>query len=301
MPAHAFIQLGYWDEAAATDRRAWDVSVQWAARRGASVVMRDFHSLTWLHYAWTQQGRFKEAQGALALVDEAMKAVKPSDTVGGHHYSDSTIGRGIGPEALRNDRGSMRARYIIESERWSEMKGQTTFDGIDELFALGYSAAMLKDPKRVEAVIGEFRKASAPGQPFELREQAEILLHEMQAIHLFAQGRHPDAFAEMDRATALQARMPKPIGRPFPVKGADELYGDLLLQAGRPQAAVEWYERTLRRTPNRSRALIGLARARSDMGDAAGSRKVWAQLLQNWKNADPGLPELQEARGMTGH
>ena len=84
-------------------------------------------------------------------MDEALRTVKPSDVVGGHHYTDSAIGRGIGPEALRNDRGSMRARYVIESARWEEMKGQTTFDGIDELFALGMSAAKLGDRARVEA------------------------------------------------------------------------------------------------------------------------------------------------------
>ena len=39
----------------------------------------------------------------------------------------------------------MRARYIIESERWSEMKGQSIFDNIDELFALGLSAVNLGD------------------------------------------------------------------------------------------------------------------------------------------------------------
>ena len=233
MPAHAFVQLGYWDEAAASDRASWDASVQWAARRGASNAMRDFHSLTWLHYEWTQLGRFKEAAGALALVDEALRTVKPSDEIGGHHYADSAIGRGIGPEALRNDRGSMRARYIIEGARWSEMKGQSTFDGIDELFALGMSAAKLGDRTRVEAAIEELTKASSPGQPAELREQAEIMLCEMQAMHLFAQGRQPEALAQMDRATLLQGRMPKPIGRPFPVKGADELYGELLLEAGR--------------------------------------------------------------------
>jgi tetratricopeptide (TPR) repeat protein len=296
MPAHAFIQLGLWDEAAATDRRSWDASVQWAARRGFSAAMRDFHSLTWLHYEWTQLGRFKEAKGALNLVEEALRTVKPTDAIGGHHYSDSAIGRGIGPEALRNDRGSMRARYVIESARWDEMKGQGSFDGIDELFALGFSAAKLGDRARVEAAIEELGKASAPGQPAELREQAEIMLHEMQAIHLFAQGRHADAFAEMDRATLLQGRMPKPIGRPFPVKGADELYAELLLEAGRPQAAIEWFDRTLRRTPNRSRALIGLARAKRNAGDAAGSRRAYQQFLLNWAGADPDMPELKEAR-----
>lgn len=300
MPAHAFVQLGYWEEAAATDTASWEASVQWAARRGLSVAMRDFHSLTWLHYEWTQLGRFREAAGALALVDEAIRTAKPTDEVGGHHYTDSAIGRGIGPEALRLDRGSMRARYIIESERWAEMQGQGSFDGIDELFALGMSAAMLADRARVEAAIGELRKASAPGQPAELREQAEIMLHEMQAMHLFAQGRHADAFLEMDRATLLQARMPKPIGRPYPVKGADELYGELLLQANRPQAAIEWFEKTLRRTPNRSRAVLGLARARRNAGDSAGSRQAYQQFLQNWRAADPGLPELREARDAVG-
>jgi tetratricopeptide (TPR) repeat protein len=154
----------------------------------------------------------------------------------------------------------------------------------------------LGDRARVEAAIEELRMASAPSQPAELREQAEIMLLEMQALHLFAQGRHADAFQQMDRATMLQGRMPKPIGRPFPVKGADELYGELLLEAGRPQAAVEWFDKALRRTPNRSRAVLGLARARAKAGDMAGSRKAYEQFLQNWRNADPNLPELKEAR-----
>ena len=94
----------------------------------------------------------------------------------------------------------MRARYIIESERWSEMKGQTTFDNIDELFALGLSAVNLGDAARVRSVIDELRKASAPAQPAELREQAEVMLREMEALDLFAQGRHAEAFAAMDRA-----------------------------------------------------------------------------------------------------
>ena len=103
----------------------------------------------------------------------------------------SEIGRGSNEAALRNDRGSMRARYIIESERWSEMKGQSTFDNIEELFALGLSAVNLGDAARVRVVIDEFRKASAPSQPAELREQAEVMLREMEALDLFAQGRQP--------------------------------------------------------------------------------------------------------------
>src|SRR5687768_5508470 len=213
MPAHAFLQVGFWDDAAASDEASWNASIAWAKRRGLSIASRDYHSLAWLQYEWTQQGRFSKTREAIALVDQALKA-GPSPSAkatadthapsplhsGGHGYGEqSEIGRGSGEAALRNDRGSMRARYIIESERWQEMKGQSTFDNIEELFALGLSAVNLADAARVRVVIDEFRKASAPAQPAELREQAEIMLREMEALDLFAQGRHPAAFALMDR------------------------------------------------------------------------------------------------------
>jgi len=300
MPAHAFLQLGHWDEAAASDQASWDASVAWASRKGFSVALRDFHSLTWLQYEWTQQGRFKQAVDVVKLVDEAMNVVGTTGTVGGHHYADSEIGRGSGPMALRNDRGSMRARYVIESERWSELKGQGSFDNIDELFALGMSAVKLGDLARTSAAIDLFQKAAAPGQDAGLREQAEIMRQELEALLALARGRQQEALAAMDAATALQARMPKPIGRPFPVKGADELYGEILLHVGRPKDALAWFERTLTRTPNRSRAVLGVARAAAKVGDDMKSRAAYKQFLNNWRLADPGLAELQEARTGSG-
>lgn len=305
MPAHTFLQLGLWDEAAATDEASWNASMTWASRRGLSPASRDFHSLTWLQYEWTQQGRFAKTKSALALVAEAIStlAKAPSDLersspqhAGGHGYGESEIGRMSGPMALRNDRGSMRARYVIESERWEEMRGQTSFDNIEELFALGLSAVNLGDPPRVQAAIEQFRKASGAEQSPELREQAEVMLRELEALDAFARGQHAAAFAIMDRAAALQARMPKPIGRPFPVKGADELYGDLLLQASRAKEAVIWFERALARTPNRSRALLGLARAHRNSGNADAAIAAYRRLLSNWRLADQGLAELREAR-----
>jgi tetratricopeptide (TPR) repeat protein len=176
------------------------------------------------------------------------------------------------------------------------MKGQSTFDNIEELFALGLSAVNLGDAARVRSAIDELKKAAAPSQAAELREQAEIMLREMEALDLFAQRRHAEAFALMDRAVALQARMPKPIGRPFPVKGADELYGELLLQANRPKEAMAWFNRALERTPNRSRALLGLARAHRNAGDAVNARAAYQRFLTNWRLAEAALPELAEAR-----
>jgi Flp pilus assembly protein TadD len=176
------------------------------------------------------------------------------------------------------------------------MKGQSSFDNIEELFALGLSAVNLADATRVRVVIEEFRKASAPSQPAELREQAEVMLREMEALDFFAQGRHGEAFATLDRAAALQGRMPRPIGRPFPVKDVNELYGELLLQVNRAKDAITWFDRSLARTPNRSRALLGLARAYRNAGDSANARAAYKRFLTNYRLADPGLPEVAEAR-----
>jgi len=308
MPAHAFLQVGFWDEAAASDEASWNASIAWAKRRGLSIASRDYHSLAWLQYEWTQQGRFSKTKEAIALVEAAMKSGSGSRDpgtgtalsplhAGGHGYGEqSEIGRGSGEAALRNDRGSMRARYIIESERWQEMKGQSTFDNIEELFALGLSAVNLADAARVRVVIDEFRKASAPAQPAELREQAEIMLRQMEALDLFAQGQHAAALQLLDRAASLQARMPKPIGRPFPVKDVNELYGELLLQVGKPKEAIGRFDRVLARTPNRSRALLGLARAYRNAGEASNARAAYKRFLTNYRRADPGLPEVAEAR-----
>ena len=301
MPAHFFLQLGLWADAAASDRASWNASVSWTARGQRSVVQRDFHSLAWLQYELTQLGRFTEAQQVATEVDAAIAIAREEDRIGGHFYADSEIGRGSGPLALRNDKGSMRARYVMESERWSEMRGQRTFDNLDELFVLGVAALRLKEDATIAlAVREELQKASAPGMDPGLREQASILLLELEAIAAMGDGIPGVALSKMEEAAALQAKMPKPIGRPFPVKGADELYAELLLEANRPADAVRWFEQTLVRTPNRSRALLGLARAAAKAGQPAKSRTAYEMFLANWATADAGLPEIGEARAALG-
>jgi len=53
------------------------------------------------------------------------------------------------------------------------------------------------------------------------------------------------------------------------------------LSAGRPYAAL---------------AILGLARARSLAGDSSASRMAYQDFLALWKDADPEIPVLQQAR-----
>jgi len=77
----------------------------------------------------------------------------------------------------------------------------------------------------------------------------------------------------------------------------DEVAAEIVAQREHlsPEAAAQ-FERALERWPNRSLALLGLARASAALGDRAAARRHYQRLLANWRSADPGLPELAEAR-----
>ena len=138
-----------------SDEASWNASIAWAKRRGLPITSRDYHSLTVAPVRMDAAGKVFEDEGSNRLCrssDEGAQDPKTQDprpTARGRTWlwRESEIGRGSNEAALRNDRGSMRARYIIESERWSEMKGQSTFDNIEELFALGLSAVNLGDAR----------------------------------------------------------------------------------------------------------------------------------------------------------
>ena len=77
---------------------------------------------------------------------------------------------------------------------------------------------------------------------------------------------------------------------------AHELLGGALLAANRPAEAEVAYERGLALTPNRSAALLGLARARAARGDSTRAVEAARRLLTNWHAADADLAALGEVR-----
>jgi hypothetical protein len=69
---------------------------------------------------------------------------------------------------------------------------------------------------------------------------------------------------------------------------------EFLLGANQPKEALAAYDATLLRYPNLSRALLGSARAAQRAGDGVTARERYAALAAQWKDADPGVPELDE-------
>src|SRR5262245_12112339 len=300
MPSHVFLPLGMWDEAVASDEASWNASVAWVKRTGRTQDQRDYHSLTWRHYEHLQQGRFAKARELEALVQSAIEqAAKTSPAPGSSpHHVESEIGRGYGPMSLRNELASMRARAVVDGRDWTQMKSRTSFDNVDELLALGLSSVALGDFARADAAVDELRKAVGAVSSPDIRDVLSIQIAEVSGVLAFARGNRSQGLAALAGAAAAESRRPKPIARPYPIKPAVELYAEFLLASGDAPGATEQFRRSLARTPRRAAALFGLATAAMATGSSEQAAGAARELLQMWRLADPGRPELAHIRQM---
>jgi hypothetical protein len=323
MPSHVFLPLGMWDEAAASDESAFAASVDLAKRKGLSAAQYDFHALSWLHYEYLQQGRFAKARSAMADVQRAIAAgpggsgrsggsggsglsteARVNDARAkvegeGHQHAESEIGKGFNPLSLKSELASMKARLVVEAGDWAVMKGQGSFDNIDELFALGAASVKLADAGRAEAAIEHLGTAAKTVPDQDAREIAGIMASQVDALLRFSRRDRAGALAAAARAAALEGKRPKPVARPYPIKPAAELYGELLLAGGDAPAAITQFQAALARTPRRAASLLGLARAAHKAGQRTVAVKAAKDFLAAWHLADPGRPEVAEMRALS--
>jgi tetratricopeptide (TPR) repeat protein len=300
MPSHVFLPLGMWDEASASDESAFAASVDRARRQGLSAAQHDFHALGWLHYEYLQQGRFAKARDLVKRVDEAIQSSQgsPASPAAHQDHAESEIGRGFNAVSLKGERASLRARFVVESGRWTEMKGQGSFDNVDELFALGLSSVKIGDVARAAAAVEQLQAAQRAAPDADNRQLAGIMTAEVAGLLQLATGKKAGGLASLADAAKLEADRPKPIARPYPIKPAGELYAEALLATGNAPAAVKQFQAALARTPRRSSSLIGLARAAKAARMPAECARAAKEFIAVWHGADAGQPELAEARAM---
>jgi len=237
MPSHIFVQLGMWPEAAKANEAAYALSKEWVAREHAPGDKRDLHSLAWLQYVYLQQRRPAEAR---RLLDE----VPPKE------------GEGM---RERHTRESMQARYAIESGDW----GAFDFAGAHEpaaIFARGLRAIAANDAAEAARAVKELQAAAGESGALEART-AETMLQELRASMAMARGDAAGALRIAAEAAQTEETLGVPSGPPDTFKPAHELYGELLLRAGKKKEAAEQFRIELTRTPNRAASLAGLSAA----------------------------------------
>jgi tetratricopeptide (TPR) repeat protein len=275
MPAHIFVQLGLWQEAAASDEAASRAAVAWRTRRGLDESRTDYHPLTWLQYERLQLGQFARARE----MADAMQAAAVR----------------TGSDLLKNHAASMRARYALEARRWDLLRDADDFANLDELVAIGISAARGGNMERAGQV-GELFRRLAAGASGPVGPALTVMEREVAALVHLSGGQSAAAIDALRAAAEAERALPTGMGPPRPIKPAQELLGEVLLEAGRAAEARDAFDAALRRNPNRSASVLGLARAAAATGDPALAARHYATFAANWKEADGSLAELAEAR-----
>jgi len=316
MPSHIFLQLGMWPEAAASNESSWAASDAWVKRKGLPITSRDYHSFHWLLYVYTQQGRYGKAE---ELLSKLQNAVQESGN----------------DQMMRRNYFNMAAVYLVETGRWDRLselfnalgapaEGQAPAHDAGEHAAHG-GAQMPTDPKAVGTyqargsfsniyVTGladaESGKESVQKEIADLKAMSkqmtdgsdpyrgkivEIMALEVEAAALTKSTRYDDAIGLLKLATALEEDLSPPSGPPEIIKPSHELFGEVLLAAGKPKEAARQFATALLRQPNRARSLLGAARAAAKSGDTAAAAQAYANFQRQWSQADPQSPELREA------
>jgi tetratricopeptide (TPR) repeat protein len=306
MPSHIFTRLGYWDQSAATNEKAWRVSESDVSHAGESGAYRDFHSLNYLQYAYIQLGRYRDAKRVTDIFAAQYKALPERTThpdtpeLEVRHLRGRTIY--ALPDRVVYGYFDTLARYILETRDW-QLASELPPTPVSRDFAAmrlqiqAMAAAERKDARAALAAANEMVALSnQPGQRPLAQKVLAIQAKQAQAAAAQAAGDADKAIAMMNGAVAIEDSIYALSQPPYPPIPAHELYGDLLLELNRPADAEHQFAQALERTPGRPLAIYGLARAAQALGDNARAAKQYSTFLQVWRNADQDLPELAAAK-----
>ncbi len=250
MPAHIFVQLGMWQRVVDSDTEAYAAAMAGIKKHGFPEGREDFHTLSWLAYAYLMLGENEKAAQKLALAEEAVERNPDSKRVYAGYLG-------------------IRGRHMIETGQWEDvdLEAVDTPAGANAnwVSVVGMSAAHRGDidtanasAKRLQALGAQ---AEAAGKNYDARVIA-VLEKEVVALSKLAAGDDDGAVVAAREAAEMEMRdMKAPSGPPVPMKPAVELYADVLLAANRPIEAGLAYQQSLQRIPARTPSVKGLERS----------------------------------------
>ena len=288
MTSHIFVASGLWDDVIAANVSAWETSNR-----------RNGHYTQWLAYGYQQAGRFDEAWRYVQAMRAEAEQQRTPYAIG--HYA------------------IMLGQYLVDREDWSGQAGAVALDSALVLtqthegagggprvgaFAVVRSVAALKAgrldiaekslaniSRRCEAA----RRVSSGGYVAGSPHVCQVIELTLRGAMHNAAGRADSAVAALGAAAVLEESLPYEFGPPETVKPPRELLGEVLLSARRPAEARREFELALARTPNRSRAVLGLARALAALSDRQQAARWYAQFRANWARAASTVAEAAEA------
>ena len=296
MPSHIFTRLGLWDEAISSNQAAEAAAHAYAKASGMPGAWdQQLHAMDYLAYAYLQTAQDRKANQILDELKTIGRADPPTRTVA---YAVTAI----------------PARLALERRRWRDAASLELPTNLSELtalanhkwavahihFAKAVGAARSGDTTLARAEVAKLAAMEqaltiAPGE-YDWRKQVAIERQTAEAWTAHADGKHEEAVRLMRAAAELDDATEKNPVTPGAILPAREQLGELLLELGRPDAALKEYEAALQRGPRRLAGLYGAALSAKLAQDTAKASRYFAELAKITEHGDAARAEVNAAR-----
>ncbi len=292
MPSHTFTRVGYWQDSIASNI----ASAETASKLGTHGEV--LHAMDYQIYAYLQLGQDAAARRVLDRLPEVRARFNP-DSIGGAAPGSA------GLYAL----AAIPARYALERGVWADASSlearATTYPWVDAVtpFARALGAARSGSPAAAGAEITRLKALAeqlAAGSDADWAARVDVQRRIAEAWVAFAEGRRDGGIAALSAAADAEDAIDKSAVSPGPLAPAREMLGEMLLEAKRPKEALVAFEATMKKEPNRFRAVAGAMRAAEAAGDREAATRHARELLEIAKTADSDRPELARARQVAG-
>ncbi|MEO8680626.1 MAG: tetratricopeptide repeat protein [Vicinamibacterales bacterium] len=289
MPSHTFTRVGEWKESVATNIK----SAAEAEKTGG--MGEGLHAMDYETYAYLQMAMDKQAKG---VVDHAMAVA---------NTAAATVTAGA-PGANTFAVAAMPARYAMERGQWADAQALTVTPApntpyTEAITHFARAIGFARGGKPAEAAADIARLVAIHDREVEMKdaywaEQVDIQRRVAEAWVMFASGKKEEGLKALAAAADAEDLTDKAAVTPGPLAPARELYGFMLLEAGRPKEGLVALEAVTKKEPNRFLALYGAGKAAEATKQVTKAKGFYRQIVEICKDASPDRPELVYARKM---
>lgn len=276
MPSHIYSMLGLWEDSIASNASAISIQPDY------------YHAADFSVYAYLQLGQDEKAK---ALTEKSI----------------ATADRGDRPIVFANftAKNAMPARYVLERADWAGAAAlplkPSQYPAADSVTRFTRGLGMVRNgdlagaKAEIEAIKALRATLEQANQSYWADRSEEQILA-ISAWIALREGARDQAIKFMRTAADSEDASIKSVAMENRLYPFRELLGEFLLETGQPAAALKEFETALRQTPNRYRALLGIARAANGASDRQKAVEYYGKVVELARTADNERPETREAK-----
>jgi len=259
MPSHIFVAKGLWDEVVRSNEESYAASVARMKRQNLTNDARGYHSYHWLEYGYLQQGRVGDAK---ELIKDLVSYVEETPSTRGRTHLVYLKGTFLA-ETMNYDSPVSDIEVEVEDLNISTKAKYYTSAGFDAFYSgnkdsINSLITLLEQESKIAELFldtTDFKLCTTITRESPRRgdiDAAYVMIDQLKFLRERLSGNPQKAEKHIQSAIEKELEVSYSYGPPAIQKPNTELYADWLLEQSRAKEALNYYQKTLERAPNRT-------------------------------------------------